>query len=318
VSEIRLLSEGDVRRSLDVAAMLDALAEGFKALTEGQVVAPPRNGVDVPNGFLLSMPGWVPGKSISVKLVAGFHDNYKHGLPGHQAIICLFDGETGTPLAVMDGTGITALRTAGGAALSAKLLARSNAKTLAIVGAGVQGQAHLQVVPSVRDIQEIRIASLFPADAQKLAASDPRATAYNSYAEAVQGADIVCLCTSSSEPVITLDQLSPGVHVTSVGYAPPGGELDRSIVEGGRLYVETKMAFADPPAGCAELHGLDASAGAEIGELLLGRKPGRQSDDEITVYKAMGHAMEDLVAAQIVYDLATAAGAGQTFDLRGA
>jgi alanine dehydrogenase len=318
VSEIRLLSEGDVRRSLDVEAMLDALAEGFKALSEGQVVAPPRSGVDVPNGFLLSMPGWIPGKSISVKLVAGFHDNHKHGLPGHQAIICLFDGETGTPLAVMDGTGITALRTAGAAALSTRMLARQDSRKLAIIGAGVQGQAHLQVVPHVREIAEIKIASLYPADAEKLATQDPRAIAVGSYEEAVRGADIVCLCTSSSEPVITLDWLSPGTHVTSVGYAPPGGELDRSIVEGARLFVETAMAFADPPAGCAELRGLDASAGAELGEVLLGRKPGRQTANEITVYKAMGHAMEDLVAAQIVYDLAKVAGAGQTFDLRGA
>jgi alanine dehydrogenase len=307
-----------VRRSLDVDAMLDALAEGFVALTKGEVVAPPRNGVEVPHGFLLSMPGWVPGKSISVKLVAGFHDNHKHGLPGHQAIICLFDGDTGTPLAVMDGTGITALRTAGGAAVSTRLLAREDAKTLAIIGAGVQGQSHLQVVPRVRDIQEIRIASLYPEDTRKLAAQDPRATAFDSYDEAVRGADIVCLCTSSGTPVITIDALAPGAHVTSVGYAPPGGELDRSIAEGGRLYVETKMAFADPPAGCAELKGMNASRGAEIGEVLLGLKPGRQSSQEITVYKAMGHAMEDLVAAQIVYDLAKAAGAGQTFDLRGA
>jgi ornithine cyclodeaminase/alanine dehydrogenase-like protein (mu-crystallin family) len=318
MSEIRLLSEADVRRTLDVDAMLDALAEGFKALSQGKVVAPPRNGVEVPNGFLLSMPGWVPGKSISVKLVAGFHDNHKLGLPGHQAIICLFDSETGRPLAVMDGTGITALRTAGGAALSARLLAREDAKTLAIIGAGVQGQSHLQVVPHVREIEEIRIASLFPADSERLAVQDPRARAAGSYEEAVRGADIVCLCTSSAEPVITLDWLSPGTHVTSVGYAPPGGELDRSIVEGGRLFVETAMAFADPPAGCAELKGMDPSAGAELGEVLLERKPGRQSAEEITVYKAMGHAMEDLVAAQIVYDLAARAGSGQTFDLRGA
>lgn len=318
MSEIRLLSERDVRRSLDIAAMLDALAEGFKALSDGRVVAPPRSGVDVPDGFLLSMPGWMPGKSIGVKLVAGFHDNHKHGLPGHQAIICLFDSETGTPLAVMDGAGITALRTAGGAALSARLLARPDAKVLAIVGAGVQGRAHLDVVPHVREIEEIRIASLYPADAEKLAALDPRARAVVSYQEAIRGADLVCLCTSSSEPVIPLEWLSPGTHVTSVGYAPPGGELDRAIAERGRLFVETAMAFADPPAGCAELRGMDASAGAELGEVLLGRKPGRQSPEEITVYKAMGHAMEDLVAAQIVYDLARAAGVGMTFDLRGA
>ncbi len=316
MSEIRLLSEQNVRQFLDVDAMIDALAEGFKALTAGQVVAPPRSGVDVPNGFLLSMPGWLPGKSIGVKLVAGFHDNLKIGLPGHQALICLFDGDTGTPLAVMDGTGITALRTAGAAALSARLLSREESKTLAILGAGVQGQSHLTVIPHVRGIEEIRIASLFSADAEKLAAQDPRARVAASYEEAVRGADIVCLCTSSSTPVIEYSWLSPGTHVTSVGYAPPGGELGRDIVEGGRLFVETAMAFADPPAGCAELKGLPASAGAELGAVLLRRKPGRQSADEITVYKAMGHAMEDLVAAQIVYDLATAAGAGSTFRLR--
>lgn len=316
MSEVRLLSEQDVRTFLDVETMIDALAGGFKALTEGSVVAPPRNGVEVPNGFLLSMPGWVPGKSIGVKLVAGFHDNPKVGLPGHQALICLFDGDTGTPLAVMDGTGITALRTAGAAALSVRLLSRENSTTMAILGAGVQGQSHLTVVPHVRQIQEIRIASLYQSDAEKLAAQDPRARVAASYEEAVRGADIVCLCTSSSTPVIELGWLSPGTHVTSVGYAPPGGELPREIAEHGRLFVETAMAFADPPAGCAELKGLPADSGAELGEVLLGRKPGRQSAEELTVYKAMGHAMEDLVAAQIVYDRATAAGAGQAFRMR--
>jgi alanine dehydrogenase len=316
MSEIRLLNEQDVRKFLDVPSMLDALAEGFKALTEGKVIAPPRNGVGVEKGFLLSMPGWLPGNSIGVKLVAGFHDNPKIGLPGHQALICLFDTDTGTPLSVMDGTGITALRTAGGAALSTRMLARENAKVMAILGAGVQGQAHLQVLPHVRDITEIRIASLYPADAEKLAAQDSRAKAFGSYEEAVRGADIVCLCTSSSEPVTEFGWLAPGTHLTSVGYAPPGGELGRDTVEGGRLFVESAMAFADPPAGCSELAGLQPSDGAELGEVLLGRKPGRQSAQEITVYKAMGHAMEDLVAARIVYERAVAAGAGQTFSMR--
>lgn len=316
MSEIRLLNEADVRSMLDIDAMIDALADGFIALSEGKVVAPPRAGVEVPHGVLLSMPGWVPGKSISVKLVAAFHDNAKYGLPGHQALICLFDSETGTPLSVMDGTGITALRTAGGAAVATRLLAREDSKTMAIIGAGVQGRSHLQVVTRVRNIEEIRIASLIPGDAERLAAEDPRATGYSTYEEAVRGADIVCLCTSSSTPVIELGWLSPGTHVTSVGYAPPGGELAREIAENSRLYVESAMAFADPPAGCAELKGMPASAAAELGEGLLGSKPGRQSAEELTVYKAMGHAMEDLVAAQIVYDLATAAGAGQLFKFR--
>src|SRR3954451_5722890 len=296
--------------------MLGALEQGFISLTRGEVKAPPRNGVEVEHGFLLSMPGWLPGKSIGIKLVAGFHDNPKHGLPGHQALICLFDSENGSPLAVMDGTAITALRTAGGSAVSVKHLARKDSHTLAIIGAGVQGQSHLQVIPSVRDITEIRIASFFPEDAVKLAAQHPHATAFDSFEKAARGADIVCLCTSSDKPVITAAAISPGTHVTSVGYAPPGGELDRSIVDVGRLFVETKMAFAPAPAGCSDLAGVDESRGAELGEVLLGKKPGRISEQEITVYKAMGHAMEDLVTAQLVFDRASAAGAGQTFRMR--
>lgn len=315
MSEIRLLGERDVRELLDIDAMLDALAAGFTALTEGRVVAPPRNGVTVPEGVLLSMPGGIPGQKIGVKLVSVFDHNHAIGLPSHQALICLFDATTGSPVAVLDGTGITALRTAGGSALSTRLLAREDAKTLAIIGAGVQGASHLQVVSRVRAFTEVRIASLYPEDAQRLASTDNRATAYASYAEAVKGADVVCLCTSSAEPVIELDMLGKGVHLTSVGYNPPGGELSRSIVEAGRLFVETAMAFADPPAGCAELKGMDASAGAELGEVLLGRKPGRQSADELTVYKAMGHAMEDLVAAELVYERAIAAGVGTSFSL---
>ena len=315
MSEILMLGERDVRQLLDVEAMLDVLAEGFKALTEGTVAAPPRSGVETAEGFLLSMPAWAPGRSIGVKLVAVYHGNAAKGIPGHQALICLFDGETGTPLAVMDGTGITALRTAGGAALSARLLAREDAKTLAIVGAGVQGRSHLQVVPAVRAIAEIRIASLYPQDAEKLAGEDTRARAVASYEEAVRGADIVCLCTSAQEPVIELGWLAPGAHVTSVGFNPPGGELHTDIVAAGKLYVETAMAFAPPPAGCAELEGLDANAGAELGEVLLGRKPGREAADELTVYKAMGHAMEDLVAAQLVYERAKAQGVGQTVSM---
>lgn len=318
MGSIRLISEADVRRLLDIDRMLDVLADGFRALSDGKVQAPPRNGVNVPGGFLLSMPGYMADQGISVKLVAGFHDNHKIGLPGHQAIICLFDSATGSPLAMMDGTAITALRTAGGAALATRLLAREDAKTLAIIGAGAQGQSHLQVVTRVREIAEIRIASYYYSDAQKLASQDPRATAFESFEEAVRGADIVCLCTSSETPVIELDWLSKGAHVTSVGFAPPGGELPRSVAEAGSLYVESEMAFAPAPAGCSDLAGMTSADGAELGEVLLGRKPGRQTPDEITVYKAMGHAMEDLVAARLVYDLAVASNAGSTFDLHGA
>jgi len=312
---ILMLNETEVQRLLDLDALLDALSEGFRALSEGLVDAPKRNGVSVPNtGFLLAMPAYQHSREVTVKLVSVFHDNKRLGIPSHQAIICLFDPQTGTPLSFMDGTYITALRTAGAAALSTRLLARTDTRVLAIVGGGVQGRSHLQMLPRVRQFSEIRIASHHFAHAEQLAATDSRARAVETAEEAVRGADVVCLCTNSGEPVISLDWLAPGMHVTSVGYNPPGGELDPRVIEQGRLFVETRLAFEPPPVGCGELAGLDPSVGTELGEVLLGRYLGRQSKDELTVYKAMGHACEDLAAASLVYHHAKQEGAGRTVE----
>jgi ornithine cyclodeaminase/thiomorpholine-carboxylate dehydrogenase len=302
-----------VRELLEPDALLEALAEGFQALSSGQVVAPARNEVRVPSaGFLLGMPAYQAGREIAVKLVSVFSENARRGLPSHQALICLFDGETGTPLSLMDGTYITALRSAGAAALATRLLARPESHVLAIVGAGVQGAAHLRMLPHVRQFSEIRVASHHLANAQRLAASDPRARAVASIEEAVRGADVICLCTDAGEPVVSPDWIAPGTHLTSVGYRPPGGELDPALLARGRLFVETRLAFQPPPAGCGELAGLDPSSGAELGELLQDRAPGRRFPEELTIYKAMGHACEDLAAASLVYRRAKEAGTGRT------
>ena len=215
----------------------------------------------------------------------------------------------------MDGAYITAMRTAGASALTIRALAREDARTLAIIGAGTQGAAHLKLAPFARDFREIRVASPRFAHAERLAASDDRARAVPSIEEAVRGADVVCLCTSAAEPVVRADWLSPGAHVTSVGYRPPGGELDGAIIERGHLFVETRRAFAAPPVGCGELAGRDPASGTEIGELLLGSRPGRTSGDEITIYKAMGHACEDMAAASLVYRRAQEQGAGDVVTL---
>lgn len=311
--DILLLNEQEVRQLLDPDALLEQLAEGFKALSLGQVDAPKRIGISVPNtGFLLAMPAYQQGSEISAKLVTVFHGNLQRGIPTHQALICLFDGETGTPVSIMDGTSITALRTTGAAALSTRMLARSDARVLAIVGAGVQGQTHLLMLPHVHPFTEIRIASRHFAHAEQLAATDERAHAVETIEEAVRGADVVCLCTDASEPVIRPDWIASGTHVTSVGYAPPGGELAPQLLTSSHLFVETRLAFDPPPAGCAELAGLDPGFGTEIGEVLLGRRSGRQSHEEISVYKAMGHACEDLAAASLVYHRAKQQGVGRT------
>jgi alanine dehydrogenase len=310
---IMMLNETEVQRYLDPEALLDALAESFIALSSGLVDAPERKSVSVPNaGYLLSMPAYQHGREVAVKLVSVFHDNEQLGIPSHQALICLFDPQTGTPIAVMDGTYITALRTAGAAALSTRLLARADTRILAIVGAGVQGSSHLKMLSRVRPFSEIRVASLHFSQAEQLAATDSRAHAVETTEEAVQGADVVCLCTNAGEPVISLDWLSPGMHITSVGFAPPGGEMDPRVIAQSRLFVETRLAFEPPPVGCGELAGMDPSVGTELGEVLQGRSKGRQSKDELTVYKAMGHACEDLAAASLVYHQAKQNSTGRT------
>ena len=310
---ILMLNETETQRLLDPDALLDALAEGFKALSESLVIAPKRSEISIPNaGSLLTMPAYQQNREITVKLVSVFHGNEQLGIPGHQALICLFDSQTGTPLSIMDGTYITALRTAGAAALSTRLLARTDTRVLTIIGGGVQASSHLKLLPQVRDFSEIRIASRHFAHAEQLATTDARAHAVESAEEAVRGADVVCLCTNSSEPVISIDWLAPGTHVTSVGYRPPGGELDRRIAEHSRIFVETRLAFDPPPAGCGELAGFDPSIGTEIGEVLLGQRLGRQSQNELTVYKSMGHACEDIAAASLVYRRAKQEDAGRT------
>ncbi|MCA9863056.1 MAG: ornithine cyclodeaminase family protein [Thermomicrobiales bacterium] len=312
---LMLLNQVDVRRLLDPATMLDVLGQGFVDLTAGKVAAPGRDGVQTTAGALLAMPGWLPGSPIGVKLVAAFHGNPARGLPGHQALICLFDEETGTPLAVMDGAYITALRTAGGAVLSAKLLARPDACRLAIIGGGVQGVAHAELMPLVRDIREVRVWSRNPASAARVAAASDIARVFATPQEAVLDADIICLCTTAQEPPVRAAWVAPGAHVTSVGYNPPGGELDRDLLMPGALFVETRAAFAPPPVGCDELQGLDPQSGVELGEVLSGTRPGRTSAQQITVYKSMGHAMEDVVTAALVYQAALAEGVGTWFDL---
>jgi alanine dehydrogenase len=312
-----MLSQADVRDLLDLDELLDALEEGFRALSSGRVDIAPRTSVTAQGqGFLQSMPGYASGLGLGVKLVTGFPENHRLGLPSYQAVVALFDPATGSPLAVMDGTRITAIRTAGAAAVSALHLARKDARVLAIVGAGVQGHAHLEILPRVRDFEEIRIASRSAESAQRLAELDPRAHAVPNAEAALHGADVVALCTSSVVPVIHRSWVSPGTHVSSVGFAPPGGELDRELAESAALFVESRaVAFQPAPVGCVELVGMDVEQATELGEVLLMTRPGRRSREEITVYKSMGHAVEDLAAAGLVYRAAVAKGAGAAVEL---
>lgn len=313
--KLLFLNDQEVRTLLDLDQLLEGLAEGFVALSEGRAVAPNRSDVAIPGkGMLLTMPAWQPGSHLAIKMVTVFREITGANQGGHPALICLFDQDSGAPVAMMDGRHVTLMRTAAAAALSVKFLARQQTRTLAILGAGHQAQAHLAAIPRVRGFEDIRIASP-SGEARKLSAQFPHPRSVSSNEEAVRGADVLCLCTDSSTPVIQWDWVHPGTHITSIGYAAPGGELPSEAIENGHLFVETRRAFEPAPVGCAELAGYGPDRGIELGEVISGRKPGRQADNEITVYKAMGHAMEDLVGANLVYREATRRGAGQILTL---
>ncbi len=297
--DVLTLNRAEVESLLDLGELLAGLRDGFTALTTGEVTAPGRNELTMPDeAFLLGMPGRLRDGAMMVKIVTVFESNLDRDLPSHLATIAVHDAETGACQAFIDGTYITAIRTSAAAAVAADVLAREDSRVLTIIGAGVQGEHHLRTFPLVRDFDEIRICSLYAEDAHRLAALHPRAHAVDDPAAAVRGADVVALATHAAQPVIEPGWIAPGTHVSSVGYRPPDGELPRTLLD--NLFVETREAFEPTPVGCAELAGRDPERATEIGEVLLGRRPGRTSADEITVYKAMGHVVEDIVAAEVV------------------
>jgi len=316
VRELLYLSRYDVERLLDIDVMLGALANALIAFSSGITVVPPRTAVRVPDaGLLGSMPGYIPGVALEVKLVSVFPGNHHRALPSHQGLIALFDEDDGAPLAVMDGTYITAIRTGGTAAVAARALARHDASVLAILGAGVQGASHLETFPRVRDFAEIRIASRDAEKAAHLASRHRRARVAKTFEEAVRGADVVACCTDTREPVVHREWLQAGAHLSSVG-GTFGPEIDPRIMSNSRVFVEWRGAATNaPPAGAHELQGMDPDKLTEVGEVLAGTRPGRVSEDEITVYKSTGHAVEDAATARLVYDRARAQGVGVSLPL---
>ncbi|WP_072390741.1 ornithine cyclodeaminase family protein [Hyphomicrobium sp. CS1BSMeth3] len=311
MTSIRYLSTADVTSLIEPGAVLATLAEGFKALSAGTVQAPPRPKIDVPGkGFALAMLAWMPARHIALKTVNVFEGNHAHHLPSHMGLISLFDRETGAPLAVMDAAAITGIRTAGGAVLSIDPLARKDAKIATVIGGGVQAREHVRLLVTLLNIEDIRVFARRHDVANAIAGLSPLAKATNDLEASVRESDIVCLTTSSTTPVIEDAWIKPGTHVTSVGFAPPGSEVPTALIERARICVETRNAFSPAPVGCAELAGRDPSSAVELGEVLAGAKPGRTSDTEVTLYKSMGNAMEDMVVANLVYETALSLGVG--------
>ena len=322
-----ILTRADVERLLDLDALVERLQHAMVDLSAGRASVPPRIGAAVPerHAFLAAMPAYVPSlHALEAKLVSVF----PHERPSHRAVIVCFDPETGAPIALIDGTYITAARTAAGSALATKWLARADPSRVAILGAGVQARSHAVALSRQHRLEQITIAARDHAKAAALAeqlTSELRrpVSAAASYADAIACADVVCATTHADEPVVRREWLRPGMHVNSVGYNTAGREVDEATIAAATVVVETRAAaLAPPPAGSTELlwairDGIVAAdfSPAEIGEVVEGRRPGRTSDDEITLYKSVGVAVQDAAAAMLVLEQAKALGVGQSIDI---
>jgi ornithine cyclodeaminase/alanine dehydrogenase-like protein (mu-crystallin family) len=326
-----ILNRQEVESMLDVCKLIDSLAPAMAEMSAGRVSMSARGFVygHEKRGLLAAMPVYLPSLQIlSTKLVTLFPENESLGIPSHQAVVLVFDEKTGTPVAILDGASITAIRTSAGSALATRLLARPGVRVLTLLGTGVQARTHGMAVASIRPIREVRVwgrtAGKIDALVSVLAVElGIKVRAVPDLREAMEGADIICACTHTAEPVVRGDWLEPGVHVNSVGLNGHGRELDDQAILKGLVVVESReQALAPAPSGANDLtwpiqKGLITREHihAEIGELVSGARPARTSPEQITIYKSVGVAVQDAVAARLVLDAARQRGIGKDIPL---
>ena len=306
---------------------IDAMAEAFSELSAGTANVPLRTPIRAGDGVSLFMPAHLTAShALGMKLVSVHSGNAQRGLPAILAFVALVDEVTGEPLVIMDGGYITAMRTAAGSGLATQYMARADSKAAAIIGSGPQGRAHIEAMLAVRPLETIRVFSRNAAAAEKLAgemrtaACDVRAVA--SSAEAVRGADIVCLCTSAATPVFDGADLKAGAHINAVGaHSAATREIgDEAITRIQRVVVDMRAAalaeagdlVIPMKAGTVK----DDIIYAELGEVVLSQKIGRAHADEITLFKSVGIAAQDVAAGRAAYAAALKMGLGVEVDLR--
>jgi ornithine cyclodeaminase len=318
-----VLSASDVEALLDLDRLVEALEAAMVDISAGRASMPSRVAADVASrrAMMAAMPAFLPSAgALTTKLVSLFPENTDR--PTHQALICCFDPDTGTPVAVMDGTYVTATRTAAGSALATRLLARADAEVVAVIGTGVQARAHARALTRLPGMKVVQVAGRDPSKVARLVAGlaevGVAGEAASSIEDAVSSADVVCLATHADEPVVRRGWLRPGTHINSVGYNSAGaGEVDADTIRHAVVVVESRAAaLAAPPSGAVELRRaieaglIDAEHLAEIGEIATGRARGRTSGDQLTLYKSVGVAVQDAAAAALVLHAARQRGAG--------
>ncbi len=328
---MRILSGADVRQAVTMAEAIQAVKDAYIQLSEGQAVVPLRTPVPVERwgGVTLFMPAYLStSDALGAKIVSVFPGNLARGLPLIHAVVVVVDAETGRPIALMDGTYLTALRTGAASGVSTDLLARPDARVAAVFGAGAQARTQLEAVCTVRPIEKAWVYDTLP-DRAVAYAQEMRArgrpipvdiSVAGSPADALRDADVVCTATTSSMPVFDDADLKPGVHVSGVGaYTHEMQEIPAATVVRAKVVVDSRVASL---AEAGDLiipleEGLitEASIHGEIGEVAAGKIPGRESDTEVTFFKSVGLAVQDVAVAELILQRAVDLGLGVNVEL---
>jgi ornithine cyclodeaminase/alanine dehydrogenase-like protein (mu-crystallin family) len=329
---VLILSHRDVLDALQPGPCAEAMAAVLAGHARGETFMPLRSVMAPPDaaGFMGLMPGWRGEQgdgaaTFALKAVCIMPGNPARGLDAHQGLVTLFDGQTGVPTAILDASAITEVRTAAVSAVATGALARPDAGTLAILGAGTQARAHLRALLTVREFERARIYAPTEAHTRRLAeqAGDLGVplTVTASAADAIRGADVVVTATSSREPVLRREWLKPGAHVNAVGASSPQArELDTATVAASALFCDSRESLRHEAGEfrLAITEGLIAGEDhvrAELGEVLAGAAAGRRDDEELTLFRSLGLAVEDLAAAEQAVAVATERGLGTEVEL---
>jgi alanine dehydrogenase len=329
--KMRILSSADVRQAVTMAEAIEAVKEAYIQLSAGHAVVPLRTPVPVEkrNGVTLFMPAYLASSdALAAKIVSVFPGNPAQGLPLIYAVVIVMDAETGRPVALMDGTYLTALRTGAASGVATDLLARPNARVAAIFGAGAQARTQLEAVCTVRRIEKVWVYDVSPDAAAAYAAemkqrgapipTDVRAA--DSPAQAVRDADVICTATTSTTPVFADGDLKPGVHVNGIGaYTPEMQEVPAETVARAKVVVDSRSASlaeaGDLIIPLRERRITEEDIHGEVGEVAAGKIPSRTTNEEITFFKSVGVAVQDVAVAELILRRAEESGLGVEVEL---
>jgi ornithine cyclodeaminase/alanine dehydrogenase-like protein (mu-crystallin family) len=318
--KIRILASRDVMAALPMLKAIEAMRSAFGQLSAGQATMPLRTRLHTDKGVTLCMPAYLPqSQALGVKIASVYEGNPGLGLPVIAAAVLVFDPQTGFPLALMDGASLTAIRTGAAGGLAAELLSRHDAGTVGIFGAGVQGRWQLHGVMNVRTVREVKLLDRSPVTARQLAAEiscrpdAPSVIIASTSRQVIENSDIIITATSSTMPLFDGNDLKPGSHVTAIGsHSPQAREVDAAAVHRAKVVVDSREACL---AEAGEIIMAKARIHAELGEIVNGSKPGRQTNEEITLFKSVGVAAQDAIAAAWVLREAEEKGLGVFIEL---